>query len=739
MDSKRFNDFIQEVDPKVQTLGDSSILEFTNSIRDLKETYEYFKAGGTTLISEGDILKIGVVGQVKAGKSSFLNSLFFEGESVLPKASTPMTAGLTILEYSDKNEFEVEYYTEPEWEEFKKQAETYKAIEQEVRENKDNQRAPESFIIKEIKSRTSDIMQSAYELVSRCGRMAKSKIGKGMEVVAFSSINDLQRILNQYVGAEGEYTSVVKMLTLRINDSRLKGIRIVDTPGVNDPIVSRENRTKEFLHSCHGVFFLSYSSRFFDSVDVNFMNSRIGNQGVGTVLMLASKYDDVLQDQGNRFHDDLEGADNASRDSLEKRFNVQKSELLHPNIDIRFDTTSGISYALASKSPATWDEIERHVDKRMHDLFPAAFATKEEANDTYMLLANFDQIKDEYLEKMFKGNKDKIIQSKISEYFQKNIAELAEQVSGLTASAEQKLKQLDTVELKDVYRQQKEQDELFTNLKGEFTSFLNVFQSTLQTARDSIYESLKHPHVYSLPMDDVTVQVTFKGDWWGHNTEEFYIKGLDSQALKEQLLVMVEEYCEGWKTAWKDHFTNARQKMFDSFCEAITEFSKNVTDLNFSDKYYRQIMTQLLSEIEMHGILKLQDIQTQYSSEFASYCDNQSHKLSDQRYYDCKRGGVQGKLNQAAMDVVAPIEGTLNAKMNSFIKNVSDSVDGSVKPIIVSLNNLKKDVDSRLKSAGKEYLDDLKRQIENKEATKREVKNLLDNVKPINEIIDSLK
>ena len=101
-----------------------------------------------------------------------------------------------------------------------------------------------------------------------------------MEVVSFSSVNDLQRILNQYVGADGEYTSVVKMLTLRINDPRLKGIRIVDTPGVNDPIVSRENRTKEFLHSCHGVFLLSYSSLFFDSVDGNFMNSRIGNQGV---------------------------------------------------------------------------------------------------------------------------------------------------------------------------------------------------------------------------------------------------------------------------------------------------------------------------------------------------------------------------------------------------------------------------------------------------------------------------
>ncbi|HOD55266.1 MAG TPA: dynamin family protein, partial [Candidatus Cloacimonadota bacterium] len=41
-------------------------------------------------------LSIGIIGQVKAGKSSFLNSLVFEGKDILPKAAAPMTAALTI-------------------------------------------------------------------------------------------------------------------------------------------------------------------------------------------------------------------------------------------------------------------------------------------------------------------------------------------------------------------------------------------------------------------------------------------------------------------------------------------------------------------------------------------------------------------------------------------------------------------------------------------------------------------
>ena len=36
--------------------------------------------------SESRILKIGVVVEVKAGKSSFLNALIFNGEDILPKA-----------------------------------------------------------------------------------------------------------------------------------------------------------------------------------------------------------------------------------------------------------------------------------------------------------------------------------------------------------------------------------------------------------------------------------------------------------------------------------------------------------------------------------------------------------------------------------------------------------------------------------------------------------------------------
>ena len=45
-----------------------------------------------------DVLTIGVIGQMKCGKSTFLNAFVFE-DDVLPSATTPMTAALSVITY----------------------------------------------------------------------------------------------------------------------------------------------------------------------------------------------------------------------------------------------------------------------------------------------------------------------------------------------------------------------------------------------------------------------------------------------------------------------------------------------------------------------------------------------------------------------------------------------------------------------------------------------------------------
>ncbi|GAA7582642.1 hypothetical protein JP0027_11670 [Helicobacter pylori] len=89
-------------------------------------------------------LKVGIIGRVKAGKSSLLNALIFEGKDVLPKAATTETSSLIILKYAQNLSAEVQFYNEKDMEELKRDHERYEKkfkeiVSEEVKKIEENQ------------------------------------------------------------------------------------------------------------------------------------------------------------------------------------------------------------------------------------------------------------------------------------------------------------------------------------------------------------------------------------------------------------------------------------------------------------------------------------------------------------------------------------------------------------------------------------------------------------------------
>lgn len=58
-----------------------------------------------------DVLTIGVIGQMKCGKSTFLNAFVFQ-DAVLPAASTLMTATLSVITYGEEKKV-MDEFVEP--------------------------------------------------------------------------------------------------------------------------------------------------------------------------------------------------------------------------------------------------------------------------------------------------------------------------------------------------------------------------------------------------------------------------------------------------------------------------------------------------------------------------------------------------------------------------------------------------------------------------------------------------
>lgn len=218
--------------------------------------------------AEEQKLTIGVIGQMKAGKSTFLNSFIF-GDTILPAATSPMTASLSYITYGPEKKLVAEFYTPDEWVELRNTA---------------------LLPIEEGQESTAQgsKIKAAQELVAKAGKISQldSLLGKTKED-SFSNLID-------YVGADGKYIAITKAVTLYYPLEYLKGVEIVDTPGFNDPIVSREERTRQFLKQADVSLLLLYAGRAFDASDRDILFKDVRNCGIGKILVGVNKYDTIV-------------------------------------------------------------------------------------------------------------------------------------------------------------------------------------------------------------------------------------------------------------------------------------------------------------------------------------------------------------------------------------------------------------------------------------------------------------
>ena len=222
---------------------------------------------------ENDVLTIGVIGQMKCGKSTFLNAFVFK-DDILPAATTPMTAALSVITYGEKKRIVAEFYTSDEW------------AEQSMQAKRDESEATDTLDLSKIKA--------AKELVAK-----SVKLGSSLNSYLGKTKEDSFEQLIEYVGAEGKYVSITKSVKIYYPHDYLKGVEIVDTPGFNDPIVSREERTKAFLAKADVVVMMLYAGRPFDVTDRDIIFKNVRQCGIGKVLVGINKYDIPYCDETN--------------------------------------------------------------------------------------------------------------------------------------------------------------------------------------------------------------------------------------------------------------------------------------------------------------------------------------------------------------------------------------------------------------------------------------------------------
>lgn len=726
MNREELINIIQNSENKLNNLRNIDYDGLKERITELESIFKEFKEGGESLLSKENTLQIGIVGQVKAGKSSFLNSLFFNGENVLPKASTPMTAGLTVIEYAEKNTFEVEYFDEKDWQIFVKQNEDYKKCEQEVRAKNPNQ--PEIFIKKEIEKITSDKIRSAHELVSACSSNAKDKIGRKNDAKEFKNLDELQNVLEQYVGANGEYTSVVKSLYIKMNDERLDGLRIVDTPGVNDPVVSRENRTRTFLHSCHGVFLLSAATDFLGSGDISFLNSRIGGSGIGTVVLLASKFDSVLQDIGadrvmkKQEHGDLVDTVNEQKKKLKKRLR-ELSDTIDEKLRnrIKLDTTAGIGYSIANKPSSKWDNLEKQIVQQMKRYYPDYFSTEDDIQESFEGLANIPDIRKDYLEGVFMKNKDSIIAEKIKEFFAKNKQDISSSIDQMLQEFKNHHEQLNKTTVAEIQKQQGQQSELFDNLKSKFDEVFLGFNKSIQHNVTEIANNIPFNYIKEIPTEKVSRPIRHKGFFYGHTTSDIEMTQVNTYELKCQVEENIESYVQSWNNEWKKMFDETRKEMADKLIEAISDFEKEIMSTSFNDKYYRDLIERTLNNLKYYNVLELRNIIDKNKNNGFDKIEEFVPDETENKDKDEVKPHLDKKIKEHNKELIKG----LRSNGDSLKEDVKKEISINLKNANNEIEKTRSSFIEKLKKEGKKYLDNLEKEMSEKTVVIKKIENII--------------
>ncbi|MCK9224478.1 MAG: dynamin family protein [Candidatus Muirbacterium halophilum] len=291
---------------------------------------------------------ISICGQMNAGKSLFVNAFLFGDKIVFPEGTVAETAKLSEISYSEKEYFKVHYYNKERWNKIEN-TEFYKL-----------RIYPK--IYPEFKSKTTyvdDILAKKTEEID--------------------NIADI----NKYVGKEGKYTDFVEKIEVFLNNENLKGIKIVDTPGLNDPEEERSKLTEEFVKNSDAVILIISSDRAFDANDKDFVINYLKGVSEEKVILIANKLDtlgDVSEKNRNKIISCLE---NISDEQVKEFLKTTTKNLK------MVSTQAYIYQNIFNKSPENCPAEIKDRLQIIDDKFPEIIENKGYFEDAKTFILNF--------------------------------------------------------------------------------------------------------------------------------------------------------------------------------------------------------------------------------------------------------------------------------------------------------------------------------------------------------------
>lgn len=678
-DNKQFNVFVENTNGIIERLSAKAAKD---DISTLEKLVANFKYKTEDFYRTERKLNIGVIGQVKAGKSSFLNTLLFNGKDILPKASTPKTATLTKMEYSDRNIISIEYYSVDEWKILKENADV------------------------DLDDDIFTVAREILSMVERNGVEPDAYLKKGHDEIEFDTYDNLIANLNNYVGEDGKFTPIVKAVTLYLNKEEFKGLSIVDTPGLNDPILSRTIRTKEFMEVCDVVFFLSQSGSFLDKSDWELLASQLPQKGVKKLVLVASKYDsgirDILrvQDEDDVFGCDENTADNIPaackiiKKKLKKRARTKVEEVVKDLsakdssselIDVIKQCAEPVLVSALACNMTGKPETEYSAEER--NVYAALKNFSKDMQSDLKLLGNFDEINAIFADVI--AEKEAILEQKAKSFVPTAKTELFAFLQEFKEKTSKRVAVLEQNDRETLLEQKNFIEGQINNIRADIAVVFGELNAKLETERAEGVREIREAGKDYLDIKERTGSITRHGSyttghlWWKkthyYTYEEHYSYYLASDAVENLRKFSLEA-------------VNNVEKVFSDALE-LKELKRkllNVVIQNFdmgSEKYdsslFRILVEETVNKIEFPMFnIDISDSMNSITAKFSG---------------ELTSAGQRNELSTALSNAISRVYDELSKKLSLTVSDFKNDMNTTAKNVEESLlKNIKNEFETLL-------------------------------------------
>ena len=711
----------KKIEELINKLKNSNYVELLDKVilGDIENSFNNYLENYKRLESEDKILTIGIVGQVKAGKSSFLNALFFNSSDILPKAATPMTAALTKIRYSENISAKVHFFSKSDFETIENGAkdckkamirERDKLNEELKKKGKPETKLTDAQLLGMVE--LSDSVKSFYEIFENFkknegelrNKLSNSEESDNFEILeGIDSIDALKNRLEDYVGVNGKYMPIVKYIEIFLNIEAIKDFDIVDTPGLNDPVLSRGQLTRNFLGKCDVVFLLSASSQFFDSQDISLFSEQLPKEGIKEVKVIGSKFDNSLIGENEKYKRDIKTAQEGIKIKLNNEFKDKiKKDIEREYIKEIFEKAFPPIYISSAcydiyKHYGNLSKNEEHIKNNIIRAFPRFLDDAEKFKELSgieifnsdiipKIVSEKKKIFEERSNNAYSGFMDKFTSS--IEELDKSVKDKQEKLSnGDIKSLEDKVKStLNNLEklkhnINDCY------DEKTHEVKVKFNDLLTEINDIIDMNSEVKKREKTEDYTVMVEKDGILSGIARFLNIGGYRqeTRTRNISYASTQDAIEQVLKMTNEI--------KKIINNTCKNIFDinDFCQNIANkilevFEESLSDVDFD---YNAIILPLKKVLRSLSISSVKLDKDYTSIIIESVSDKEETSVETMRK----------AMRKTTLDIIKDIEKIVDSQSSEITAKLDEQA-----------NNLIKDISSSIESDAEE----LKKQLENK-------------------------